>query len=502
MTDYFLGLDCGGTFIKAGIYDITGTEYGIARHNLPITTPQPGWAERDMHTLWQTAAEVIRELLDRTALSASAISGVGISAQGKGLFLLDKHDKPLGHAILSSDQRAREQVLAWQQAGIPQALYPQTRQTLWTGHPVSLLRWLKDHQPTRYAQIGTLFMAHDYMRFCLTGERACEETNISESNLYNMDTGRYDPALAEQLGIAEIVSALPPIIGSTDIAGRITPEAAQLTGLRAGTPVVGGLFDVVSTALCAGLQDETRLNAVMGTWSVTSGITDTLADGYDHPFVYGRHAEAGRYIVHEASPTSAANLEWFCQQWGLSDGLGVDYAQLNHWVSHLPKAGSHLLFVPFLYGSNAGLGLSASFYGLQAFHRREHLVQAIYEGVVFCHMAHLNRMRQRFPNVDALRITGGPAKSVPWMQMFADVSGLPVELPQVEETGCLGAAMAAMVGSGAFSDITAAQRAFSPRITRLTPDEQARTAYDKKYQHYQALVDALKALQPAGKENP
>lgn len=236
MTDYFLGLDCGGTFIKAGIYDITGTEYGIARHNLPITTPQPGWAERDMHTLWQTAAEVIRELLDRTALSASAISGVGISAQGKGLFLLDKHDKPLGHAILSSDQRAREQVLAWQQAGIPQALYPQTRQTLWTGHPVSLLRWLKDHQPTRYAQIGTLFMAHDYMRFCLTGERACEETNISESNLYNMDTGRYDPALAEQLGIAEIVSALPPIIGSTDIAGRITPEAAQLTGLRAGTP--------------------------------------------------------------------------------------------------------------------------------------------------------------------------------------------------------------------------------------------------------------------------
>ncbi|MEI7351290.1 FGGY-family carbohydrate kinase, partial [Pectobacterium parmentieri] len=309
-------------------------------------------------------------------------------------------------------------------------------------------------------------------------------------------------ALAEQLGIAEIIGALPPIIGSTDIAGRITPEAAQLTGLRAGTPVVGGLFDVVSTALCAGLQDETRLNAVMGTWSVTSGITDTLTDGDDHPFVYGRHAEAGRYIVHEASPTSAANLEWFCQQWGLSDGLGVDYAQLNRWVSELPKAGSSLLFVPFLYGSNAGLGLSASFYGLQAFHRREHLVQAIYEGVVFCHMAHLNRMRQRFPHVDALRITGGPAKSIPWMQMFADVSGLPVELPQVEETGCLGAAMAAMVGSGAFSDVTAVQRALSPRMTRLTPDEHVRTAYNKKYQHYQALVDALKALQPAGKEKP
>ncbi|VTR26930.1 L-xylulose/3-keto-L-gulonate kinase [Serratia fonticola] len=141
----------------------------------------------------------------------------------------------------------------------------------------------------------------------------------------------------------------------------------------------------------------------------------------------GRHAEQGKYIVHEASPTSAANLEWFCQQWGLQD-----YAQLNRWVADLPKAGSQLLFAPFLYGSNAGLGLSASFYGIQAFHQREHLVQAIFEGVVFCHMTHLNRMRQRFPQAKALRVTGGPAKSAPWMQMFADVSGLPVELPQVE----------------------------------------------------------------------
>lgn len=502
MMEYWLGLDCGGTFIKAGLYDPHGTECGIARRSLSITTPEPGWAERDMHVLWHTAADVIRELLHNTAIPASTVMGIGISAQGKGLFLLDKHDRPLGNAMLSSDQRARDQVLAWQQAGVPQALYPQTRQTLWTGHPVSLLRWLKQHQPTRYEQIGSLFMAHDYLRFCLTGERACEETNISESNLYHMGLGRYDPALAEQLGIKEITNALPPIVGSADIAGHITAEAARATGLLEGTPVVGGLFDVVSTALCAGLQDDTRLNAVMGTWSVTSGITDTLNDGYDHPFVYGRHAEAGRYIVHEASPTSAANLEWFCRQWGMDNGSRLDYAQLNHGVSQLPKAGSDLLFVPFLYGSNAGMGLSASFYGMQAFHQREHLIQAIYEGVVFCHMTHLNRMRQRFPRVEALRITGGPARSAPWMQQFADISGLPIELPQIEETGCLGAAMAAMVGSGAFIDFTAAQQALSPRIDHVTPDESFRDAYDKKYQHYQALVETLKSLQPAVKEKP
>jgi L-xylulokinase len=487
---YWLGLDCGGTFIKAGLYDVEGKELGIARRNLAIVAPQPGWAERDMPVLWQTAASVIREVLEHNGIAAAAIQGLGISAQGKGVFLLDKQGQPLGNAMLSSDQRALAQVMAWQQADMPQALYPQTRQTLWTGHPVSLLRWIKQHQPERYAQIGSVLMAHDYLRYCLTGELACEETNISESNLYQMERGCYDPALARLLGIGEIVPALPPIVGSAEIAGHINAEAAALTGLLVGTPVVGGLFDVVSTALCAGLQDETRLNAVMGTWSVTSGITATIASDSGYPFVYGRHAEPGKYIVHEASPTSAANLEWFCQQWGLHD-----YAQLNRWVADLPKAGGQLLFAPFLYGSNAGLGLSASFYGMQAFHQREHLVQAIFEGVVFCHMTHLNRMRQRFPQTTALRVTGGPAKSAPWMQMFADVSGLPVELPQVEETGCLGAAMAAMVGTGAFSDFTAAQQALAPRIETVFPDPAAQHAYQRKYQRYQALVATLQTLQ-------
>jgi L-xylulokinase len=493
--DYWLGLDCGGTFIKAGLYNRQGAELGIARRNLEIISPQPGWAQRDMPALWHTAAEVIRELLARTNIAAGEIQAVGISAQGKGAFLLDQQGQPLGNAMLSSDQRALTLVQEWQKQGVPQVLYPQTRQTLWTGHPVSLLRWVRQHQPERYRQIGSVLMAHDYLRYCLTGELACEETNISESNLYQMAEGRYDSALAQLLGIGDIMPALPPIVGSAEIAGWVNAAAAKATGLLAGTPVVGGLFDVVSTALCAGLHDETRLNAVMGTWSVTSGITDKITEGFDYPFVYGRHAEAGKYIVHEASPTSAANLEWFCRQWGLQD-----YAQLNDWVATLPKADSSLLFVPFLYGSNAGMGLSASFHGMQAFHQREHLVQAIYEGVVFCHMTHLNRMRQRFPAATALRVTGGPAKSAPWMQMFADVSGLPVELPQVEETGCLGAAMAAMVGSGAFSDFTAAQRALAPRIERVLPDAATAEAYGKKYHRYQALVTTLQTLNQPGKE--
>lgn len=493
---FWLGIDCGGTYLKAGLYDAEGHEHGIHRQSLQTLSPLPGYAERDMHQLWQQCAATIAGLLKQTGVSGGQIKGIGISAQGKGLFLLDKQNRPLGNAILSSDRRALHIVERWQQDGILQKLYPVTRQTLWTGHPASLLRWVKEHEPQRYAHIGCVMMAHDYLRWRLTGVKGCEESNISESNLYNMTTGRYDSRLTQWLDISEIDHAMPPVVGSAETGGKVNEEAATITGLATGTPVVGGLFDVVSTALCAGIDDEFTLNAVMGTWAVTSGIARGLRDHEAHPYVYGRYVNDGQYIVHEASPTSSGNLEWFTAQWG-----ELSFDTINQAVASLPKAGSDLFFLPFLYGSNAGLEMTSGFYGMQALHTRAHLLQALYEGVVFSHMTHLNRMRERFTEVRTLRVTGGPAHSDVWMQMLADVSGLRIELPQVEETGCFGAALAARVGTGVYRSFSEAQRALEHPIRTLLPDMTAHARYQRKYHHYQHLIEALQGYHARIKEH-
>ncbi|MFS2225303.1 FGGY-family carbohydrate kinase [Pantoea sp. B65] len=492
---FWLGIDCGGTYLKAGLYNRQGEEYCIERQSLHTLSPQPGYAERDMSSLWRHCADTIARLLDRAGVSGCQVQGVGISAQGKGLFLLDKKDTPLGNAMLSSDRRALDIVRRWQQDGIPEKLYPHTRQTLWTGHPASLLRWVKENEPARYQRIGCVMMAHDYLRWCLTGVKGCEESNISESNLYNMTSGQYDPQLTHWLDISEIDDALPPIVGSATICGEITAQAAALTGLAAGTPVVGGLFDVVSTAICAGLHDEHTLNAVMGTWAVTSGIAHGIRKNEPHPYVYGRYVNDGQYIVHEASPTSSGNLEWLTTQWG-----NISFTEINQLVASLPKAGSDLFFLPFLYGSNAGLDMTAGFYGMQALHTRAHLLQAVYEGVVFSHMTHLTRMLERFTDVDALRVTGGPTQSEVWMQMLADVSGIAIELPQVEETGCSGAALAALVGTGIYRDFRQAQQVIKHQMRTLTPDMTAHAAYQRKYQRYQLLIAALQGFHAQIKE--
>ncbi|MFQ1022182.1 FGGY-family carbohydrate kinase [Avibacterium paragallinarum] len=486
---YYLGIDCGGTFIKAALFDAKGTMRACVREAVALISEQAGYAERDMPQLWQCCAAVIKTAIEQSGIAAKEIKGVGISAQGKGAFLLDKQNQPLGRAILSSDQRALAIVKQWQQQGIPERLYPLTKQTLWTGHPVSILRWIKDNEPERYAQIGAVLMSHDYLRFCLTGELGCEETNISESNLYNINTAQYDPQLAELLGLSDITEKLPPIIKPNQIAGYVTAEAAQFTGLAKGTPVVGGLFDVVSTALCAGLDDERKLNVVLGTWSVVSGVTDRIEDHPDIPFVYGRYAQAGKFIIHEASPTSAGNLEWFVKEFG-----DLSYQAINDGVAALPISESAVLFVPFLYGSNAGLGMKAGFYGIQAHHSKMHLFQAIYEGVLFSMKTHLDRMLQRFPHTEILRVTGGPAKSPVWIQMLADLTGMRVEVPQIEETGCFGAAMMAMEADPASQGKTTSQLAQSLNLQCVMPNPQNFAVYQEKFKRYQQFIQSLKSL--------
>ncbi|WP_040977368.1 FGGY-family carbohydrate kinase [Necropsobacter massiliensis] len=480
--DYYLGIDCGGTFIKAALFDQQGNMHFSVRESLAVISEQAGYAERDMRQLWSVCASVIQRTIAASRLDPQTIKGVGISAQGKGAFLLDQHKQPLGRAILSSDQRALDIVKQWQKQGIPEKLYPLTRQTLWTGHPVSILQWIKQHEPARYAKIGYVLMSHDYLRFCLTGELHCEETNISESNLYNMQQGKYDPELARLLDLSEIIEKLPPLIKPAQIAGYITPQAAQASGLAVGTPVVGGLFDVISTALCAGLNDEKKLNVVLGTWSVVSGLTDHIDQTQSIPFVYGRYAQRDKFLVHEASPTSAGNLEWFIKQWNL------DYNQINHGIAQLPAAASSVLFVPFLYGSNAGLGMQAGFYGIQSYHTQMHMLQAIYEGVLFSLMHHLNRMLQRFPETKILRVTGGPAKSAVWLQMLADLTGITLEIPSVEETGCLGAALMAMQSAGENSV------KLTGNMQKIHPNPDNFAAYQRKYDKYVQLVEALKTL--------
>ena len=491
---YFIGIDIGGTVIKSGLYDANGQEKAVASQTETAIVAHLGWSERDPVAMWSAVCSTIRKVLHDSGVRAEDVAGVSFSAHGKGLYAVDKNGEPVRNGIISSDNRALPIVMKWKADGIDARAYPYGYQQVWSGHPVSLLAWLKQNETQSYKKIHRILMAHDWVRFKLTGEYGAEITNISGSNLYNVEKGAYDPELFKLFGIEEMEGSTAPVIDSAESRAGVSQKAAEETGLRAGTPVYGGFFDVVSAAVCAGLSDPRFINVVMGTWTIETWVTETLVTpGY--PYIWGRYCIPGKYFVHEGSPTSAGNLEWFVRTFMASEANPYD--RCNAMVEGLKKGDSPVYFLPYLFSSNLGDNLSAGFYGLASAHGLPHVVQAVYEGICFSQHSHLERILELSGRDRTLRLTGGPARSKVWMQMVADISEMPVEVMHVKESGCLGASIAAAVGSGTYSSFAEAMEAMCPKGSTITPDSKAADRYREKYSYYRELAAGLNALPPA-----
>jgi L-xylulokinase len=491
---YFVGIDIGGTVIKSGIYDERGRERAVSAQTDLAIVSHIGWSERDMNAMWRTVCATIRSVLAESRVSPAEIAGVSFSAHGKGLYAVDGQGEPVRNGIISSDNRALSIVRQWKADGVDARAYPYAYEQLWSGHPASLLAWLKANEPASYRRTRHVLMAHDWIRYKLTGQFAAEVTNISGSNLYNVEKGAYEPALFSLFGIEEMAACMPPVIGSEQTLGGISVRAAEESGLKAGTPVFGGFFDVVSAAVCAGLSGPRHINVIMGTWTIVTWTADQIQPA-PHPYIWGRYCIPGKYFVHEGSPTSAGNLEWFVHTF-MAD-TPDPYQRCNAMVESLPKAGTGIQFLPYLFSSNLGDNLSSGFHGLANAHGLEQVVQAVYEGICFSQHVHLERILALSGRDKVLRLTGGPARSKVWMQMVADISELAIEVMDIKESGCLGAAIAAAVGSGLFASFADAMAAMCPVGSVVEPDAAAAPAYRRKYAAYRQLAEALNALPAA-----
>lgn len=497
MSHYFLGIDLGGTVTKAGIYTADGSEIAVTEQALPVLSPQAGFCERDMEALWIATCQVIRQTLNKACalseyhVSAENIGGISFSAHGKGLYLVDKQGLPVRNGIVSSDSRAQKWVSRWQQEGKNHAAYERSLQQLWPSHPAALLRWLKENEPENYQRSGYVLMVHDYIRYRLTDKFTIEETNISGSNLYNQYSGSFDPQLMKIFAIEEVMEKTAPIIGSADLAGYVSDDAANACGLKAGTPVFGGMFDVVGAALTSGLHDSRQLSAVAGTWSIATRIFEAITPS-EYPYVWGKYCIPGTYFVHEGSPTSASNLAWFVEQF--LPELPNSYQTLNQWAALGYEKSEDILFFPWLYGSNHSANLSGGLLGLSGHHNIEDIVYAIYQGVVFSHLLHQDKILALDDTIDCIRFTGGPTHSAIWMQMFCDASNLPLEIVDIQQSGCRAAALCAAVGSHYYHGFEEAIRACPPPITRLLPNAEKHQRLRARFDKFKQVAEALSAV--------
>lgn len=484
MPTYLLGIDNGGTVAKAALYTVAGDEVAVAGRKIDSLEPAPGHAERDAEQLWQSTAAAIRQVLATSAIDPRDVAAVACAGHGNGLYLVDDAGRPVRPGIYSTDSRAASIVDRWRADGVGEAALPLTAQCLWPGQPNALLAWLADHEPETLKSARWALMCKDYLRLRLTGVAAAELTDWSGTSLLNVVTGAYDSAVLELFGLGACERLLPPLVGSAEVCGTVTAQAAAETGLAAGTLVAGGMFDIDACGLAGGMVDGRQFSVVAGTWGCNLYVAQApLID--PELFMSTLYALPGWYLMLEGSPTSAANLEWFVKE---LVGVG-GYDEANALAA--AAGDSQLLFLPFLYGSNAHPRAKGSLVGLEARHTAGDVVRAVYEAVAFAHFQHLRRLLAFREPPETIRFTGGAARSELWAQLFADVFGLPVEIPAGSELGALGAALAAAVAAGVHADLPTAVAAMTRLARRHEPDPARVDFYRAKYGKYRQVVEAL-----------
>jgi L-xylulokinase len=495
MSKYLLGIDNGNTVCKATLFDNKGRVICSVSNKVNTVYPQIGWSERNIDELWKANAKNIKSIIHKSGINSHDIAGIGNTGHGNGLYLLDTVGKPI-LGIQSLDTRAGNLVNDWQSRGLQKQVYPYTQQQFWASQTNALLAWFKLNKPQIFDNIGTVLLCKDLINYLLTQEIATDYSDISATNLLNIHTQKYDDDLLNIYQLKDIRAALPPIFQSHDIIGKISKTAAKQTGLAVGTPVIAGMLDVDASMIGSGVVKPNEVGVVVGTWSV-NGLISTKPLDNPNLAMTALFAKPNLYLTLEASATSITNLEWFINQFCTEERrkakkMGISTHEICDDLVSKTDRHLALIFHPFLHGSNVQSNARAGFYGLGGWHTKADMLRAIYEGIVFGHLNHIDKLWESGEvDIKTVRLTGGGSRSPVLSQMFADVLNSRIEVPSTAETGTWGVAIAAGIATGIFKNYEEAIQETVSVGKTYSPKLDNHTIFQQKYHIFQNLTSTM-----------
>ncbi len=495
MRKYLLGIDNGNTVSKSTLFDLNGHVIASASSKVQTLYPFPGWSERNMEELWKSNVSNIRKVIKKSGIKPAEIIAVGGTGHGNGLYLIDKFGKPL-KAIQSLDSRCGQVVQEWKDSGLQEKVFPFTHQYFWASQTNSLLSWMKRYDSQTYHKIGAVLLCKDYINWCLTGEIATDSTDISATNLFDLKNETYSDELLRLYDLQDIMPFLPKVVKSHDQIGIVSKKAATETGLLPHTPVVAGMLDVQAGMIGSGVIETGQLSVVAGTWSVNSLLMNELPNDPKIAMCSLSALPNNKYLAIEASATSVSNLEWYLNQFGheerkVAKKLGVSVHQVCDDSVLKCDTPSEVIFHPFLFGSSTHAHLRAGFYGLAGWHSKRDMLRAIYEGIAFSHLSHIEKLT-KYRNNGGVILTGGGSKSPVLSQYFSDILGCGIEIPSQQESGTWGAAMAAGIGTGIYANYGQALDKSVRIIKKYESNPKTFESYRSLYKQYGQILDCMR----------
>lgn len=490
----WMGIDTGTGGTRALIVDEGGkVRAGFTSAHDEMRMERPLWAEQHPDDWWRAAGEAIRGALAQAGLSGAQIEGIGLSGQMHGLVLLDDARRVIRPALIWCDQRSQPQVDFINGKLGREKVLQCTANPVLTGFTLPKLLWVRDHEPACFERARKMLLPKDYIRFKLTGEFASEVSDASGTALFDVVQRRWSWEMMDALGLDR--SILPEVRESREVSGQVTREAAELTGLAAGTPVAGGGGDQASSAIGNGIVEPGVVSCTLGTSGVVFAHMDAVAydpAGRVHTFC---HAVKDKWHVMGVTQAAGLSLQWFRNQLM----TGVDYDELTREAAGAAAGSQGLFWLPYLMGERTphlDAAARGAFIGLTAKHRRADLIRAVLEGVCYSQRDCLDIIAGLGVPVSLVRASGGAANSAFWLDMLSNVLNQRVVTLETQEGSAYGAALLALVSTGRYSSEAEVCRAAIGEVSSRDPRADDAALYARAHAVYGDLYRALQPLYP------
>jgi xylulokinase len=494
--DLVLAYDVGTSGTKAVLINTDGQVQAKAFEPYPTTYPRPLWAEQDPEDWWRAIAATTRRVLQAAGVGPDQVAGIAFTTQMVNLIPLDAAGAPLRPCISWLDGRAGIEARGIMRRLGGERIFAAILGAGITGKDVlPKMLWLKKHEPEVYRRAATLVDVGGYLLLRTTGRRVVEWSVASVTGLFHLKHKTWDEGMMRLFGLER--AKFPDLVQSIDRVGGLTPSAAADLGLRAGTPVFGGAGDGMSAPVGAGAVGDGDGHLMLGTSGFIGAITRRKVTGKGG-IVTLQSADPQHYLLIAEMETAAGCLRWAVETlYGMQPG-SEGYQTMDREVAASPPGAGNLLFTPWMYGERAPVAderLRASFINLGTNHTRGDMARAIYEGVAFNYRWLLESLERGFGfRPDPLRVIGGGARSAPWVQILADITGRTMEvMPWPQEAAAVGGALLAAVGLGVHPSITSLGNLLKPERV-VTPAPSAFDSFQPAYATFQSLYAALRPI--------
>lgn len=493
---YFMGIDLGTSGVKVLLIDEHGNVISKEEGEYNLYTPFPGWTEQDPQEWWSVTRDAIRRIVNR--VRSDEIKGIGLTGQMHGSVFLDESGNVIRPCILWNDQRTYREVESIMKEFGDKVVEWISNPVL-TGFTLPKIIWLRNNEPENFKRLKKVLLPKDFVRFKLTGEYATEVSDASGTALFDVKNRSWSLEMINAMGLS--IDLFPKSYESPEITGYVSKKSAEETGLKEGTPVVGGGGDQAAQAVGMGIVHPYDTSVTLGTSGVVfSAIDKVFVDPKlrTHTFC---HAVPGMWHIMGVMLSAGGSLRWYRDTFGemeisISRLLGKDpYEILTQEAESVKPGAERLIFLPYLTGERCPYPdpfARGVFFGIGLNHNRSHFVRSIIEGISFGLNDSLNILRELGVKPDSVKISGGGARSQLWRKILASIFNLPVATINVTEGAAFGSALLSAVGTGYFSSVVEAAENIV-KITSITePERDWVNVYSELYPLYKKLYSDLK----------